>query len=254
MNEETKTTTGEITIFSNEEFGQVRTTTDENGEVLVCLYDVCKALGLTSAKVAQRLEKDVLSKHPLSTKGGNQMGWFVNEDGFYDVVLESRKPNAKKFRKWVTSEVLPAIRKTGMYAKGGVVDTAEGLRQMTTTFTEYVHSQQLVNQLLLETLQALREDISGRHSPLILQAPEHEAYNKPMFIVRVSIVPAGVRCVTNFLSQRSLGYTVCGGLRGSCQVLLIDSPVDSELVEDLKAIIRDFTSSPKWAKIKIMRI
>lgn len=254
MNEETKTTTGEITIFSNEEFGQVRTTTDENGEVLVCLYDVCKALGLTSAKVAQRLEKDVLSKHPLSTKGGNQTGWFVNEDGFYDVVLESRKPNAKKFRKWVTSEVLPAIRKTGMYAKEGVADPMEGLRQMTTTFTEYVRSQQMVNQVLLEALQTLREDVVARRASFPKAMPERASFDKPMFIVEVSIIPAGVRCVTDFLSRQSLGYTLRGDLHTSYCVLLIESPVDVALIDDLKTTIRNFTRSPKWAKIKTIQI
>ena len=80
-----------------------------------CLPDICKVLGLNPSQVARRLEKGVLSKHTLQTKGGAQKINFVNEDGFYDVVLESRKPIAKKFRKWVTSEVLPSIRKTGEY-------------------------------------------------------------------------------------------------------------------------------------------
>lgn len=251
MNEEIKKASGEIAIFSNEEFGQVRTTTDENGEVLVCLYDVCKVLGLTSAKVAQRLDKDVLSKHPLSTKGGNQNGWFVNEDGFYDVVLESRKPNAKKFRKWVTSEVLPAIRKTGAYAKNGEVVS---LRQMMGALSEYMRGQQLVNQMMLETLQAMREDITAKRQAYVKAMPEARGYGKPMFVVEVSIVPAGVRCVTDFLASQSLGYTLQYPLNGSLQVLVIDGPVEASLVEDLKSVIRGFTRAPKWAKIKTIQI
>lgn len=252
MNEEIKNTTGEITIFSNEEFGKVRTTTDESGEVLVCLYDVCKVLGLTSAKVAQRLDKDVLSKHPLSTKGGNQMGWFVNEDGFYDVVLESRKPNARKFRKWVTSEVLPAIRKTGMYAKEGAADPAESLRQVANTLAELMRSQQLVNRVMLETLQAFREDIGARRLPYT--KPERKAYDKPMFIVEVRIVPAGVRCVTNFLTSQALGYTLRSGLRGSYQELVVDGPVDAAVIDDLKSVIHSFSPVSKWAKVKTIQI
>ena len=254
MNEEKKNLTGGITIFSNEEFGQVRTTTGENGEVLVCLYDVCKALGMTSAKVAQRLEKDVLSKHPLSTKGGNQTGWFVNEDGFYDVVLESRKPNAKKFRKLVTSEVLPAIRKTGMYAKEGLADPVGDLRQMTATFTEYVRSQQMVNQVLLETLQVLREDVTAKRQSYVRTLPETRNYDKPMFVVEVSIVPAGVRCVTSYLASPSLGYSLRYPLCGGLQVLVVDGPIEAAVVEGLKEAIQSFTRTPKWAKIRTIQI
>lgn len=88
---------------------------DVSGEPLFCLSDVCKILGLRTNKVVQRLSKDVLSKYPLLTSGGNQVFSFVNEDGLYDVILDSRKPEAKAFRKWVTSDVLPSIRKTGAY-------------------------------------------------------------------------------------------------------------------------------------------
>lgn len=59
---------------------------------------------------------DVFSTDTLPTNGGKQIFTFVNEDGLYDVILDSRKPEAKGFRKWVTSEVLPSIRKTGSYS------------------------------------------------------------------------------------------------------------------------------------------
>ena len=102
-------------IFESLEFGRVRTVTDEKGEPWFCLADVCKVLGLQRSAVMRRLEKGGISSHPLSTKGGRQLIAFVNEDGLYDVILDSRKPSARAFRKWVTSEVLPQIRKTGGY-------------------------------------------------------------------------------------------------------------------------------------------
>ena len=105
----------EIKIFESPEFGRIRTVTDERGEPWFCLADVCKVLGLQRSAVMRRLEKGVISSHPLSTKGGRQLIAFVNEDGLYDVILDSRKPSARDFRKWVTSEVLPQIRKTGGY-------------------------------------------------------------------------------------------------------------------------------------------
>ncbi len=103
-----------IQVFNSEKFGTVRTAGTVE-DPLFCLADVCKALGLQTTAVTRRLDKGVISKHPLPTSGGNQVANFVNEDGLYDVILDSRKPEAKAFRKWVTSEVLPAIRKTGGY-------------------------------------------------------------------------------------------------------------------------------------------
>ena len=105
----------EMKIFESPEFGRIRTVNDEKGEPWFCLTDVCKVLGLRQRNVRERLEKGVISTEPLLTRGGTQMAYFVNEDGLYDVILDSRKPSARDFRKWVTSEVLPQIRKTGGY-------------------------------------------------------------------------------------------------------------------------------------------
>ena len=105
----------EIMIFESPEFGRIRTVNDEEGEPWFCLADVCKVLGLKQGDVCRRLAKGLVSTQPLATRGGTQMANFVNEDGLYDVILDSRKPSAKAFRKWVTSEVLPQIRKTGGY-------------------------------------------------------------------------------------------------------------------------------------------
>ena len=113
-----------IQIFNSPQFGEIRTAgTSDNP--MFCLSDLCHALGLSAKGVNQRLDKEVISNYPLETAGGVQQALFVNEDGLYDVILESRKPEAKKFRKWVTSEVLPSIRKTGGFIAVGVEDTDE---------------------------------------------------------------------------------------------------------------------------------
>ena len=106
----------QIQIFQNQEFGAIRTLSNEQGEPMFCLKDVCEALGLQTKQVVRRLMDDVFSKHPIvDNLGRTQQATFVNEDGLYDTILESRKPQAKLFRKWVTSEVLPSIRKNGGY-------------------------------------------------------------------------------------------------------------------------------------------
>lgn len=113
----------EITIFKNERFGEVRTATSESGEPLFCLSDVCKAVGLTNpSSVKARLEKEdlqLIDLHALKQNEGaiigNSAANFITESGFYDVLLYSDAPQVKPFRKWVTSEVLPSIRKHGAY-------------------------------------------------------------------------------------------------------------------------------------------
>ena len=111
----------ELRIFENPQFGKVRTsgTTDNP---LFCLADVCNALGLQQGHVRERLDKGVVSTEPLITAGGVQNANFVNEDGLYDVILDSRKPEAKAFRKWVTKEVLPSIRKHGAYMTDNIIE------------------------------------------------------------------------------------------------------------------------------------
>lgn len=109
-------------IFQNAQFGEIRIVLDENNVPWFCLSDVCKVLGLIPSKLAQRLDKDVLSKYPLETAGGIQQTNFVNEDGLYDAILDSRKTEAKQIRKWVTGEILPSIRKYGIYATPQTID------------------------------------------------------------------------------------------------------------------------------------
>lgn len=107
----------QVETFNNPNFGEIRTVINESGEPMFCLADVCAALELTPKGVKQRLGDEVISNYPIiDTLGREQQALFVNEDGLYDTVLESRKPKAREFRKWVTSEVLPSIRKTGRYA------------------------------------------------------------------------------------------------------------------------------------------
>ncbi|MNW48783.1 Phage antirepressor protein KilAC domain protein [compost metagenome] len=94
---------------------QIRTI-DIDGNPWFVLKDVCEALGdLAHRVVKQRLSEDVCSTYPLMTAGGTQDTTIINEDGLYDVILESRKPEAKIFRKWITGEVIPSIRKHGGY-------------------------------------------------------------------------------------------------------------------------------------------
>lgn len=112
-----KSNASSLKIFENANFGEIRVAgTSENP--LFCLADVCKVLDLGNpSQVKTRLDDGVISNEVIpDSLGRQQEATFVNEDGLYDVILDSRKPQAKAFRKWITSEVLPSIRKTGAYS------------------------------------------------------------------------------------------------------------------------------------------
>ena len=111
-----------IQIFNNPSFGNVRVAGSEDNP-LFCLADVCKALDLQPSAVMRRLDDGVISNNPITDNlGRQQVANFVNEDGLYDVILDSRKPEAKQFRKWITSEVLPTIRKHGAYMTDNIIE------------------------------------------------------------------------------------------------------------------------------------
>lgn len=95
----------------------VRAVIGENGEPWFVATDVCKALEHSDTSMAvRRLDADEKGTSIVCTKSGDQRVLVINESGLYSLILTSRKPEAKRFKKWVTSEVLPAIRKTGSYS------------------------------------------------------------------------------------------------------------------------------------------
>src|SRR5699024_8610106 len=105
--------------------GKNLTIIENDGEPIFKLNDICEILGLAPRVVKQRLEDDVCSTYPIQDSlGRTQQATFVNEDGLYDVILDSRKPKAKEFRKWITSEVIPSIRKYGAYMTPETIDDA----------------------------------------------------------------------------------------------------------------------------------
>lgn len=112
----------ELKIFENNEF-EIRTTTN-NGEPYFSLNDVCKILEINNSSQAKtRLNKDgVISNEVIDSLGRTQVANFINESNLYKLAFQSRKPQAERFTDWVTSEVLPAIRKHGAYLSEEVIE------------------------------------------------------------------------------------------------------------------------------------
>lgn len=107
----------ELQVFQNAEFGSVRTTT-VNGGVMFVAKDVATILGYSNPRDAINKHVDDEDKGvaKCDTLGGFQDLTIINESGLYSLILSSKMPNARKFKRWVTAEVLPAIRRHGMYA------------------------------------------------------------------------------------------------------------------------------------------
>ena len=106
----------EIQTFTSDQFGQVRAIRGENDEPWFVAKDVCAALGLGNSRQAlARLDDDEKGVISTDTPGGEQQMQAVNEAGLYVLVLSSRKPEARAFKRWVTHEVLPALRRDGGY-------------------------------------------------------------------------------------------------------------------------------------------
>lgn len=107
-----------LQIFSSEEFGEIRTVIID-GEPWFCMTDICKALEISNTSQAKtRLNADgVITNEVIDSIGRKQNANFVNEPNMYKLIFQSRKESAERFTDWVTSEVLPSIRKTGSYQK-----------------------------------------------------------------------------------------------------------------------------------------
>ena len=122
----------EIQVFNNQEFGEIRAV-DLNGEPWFVGKDIAERLGYVNPNEAitdhvddeDKLNSKTLSSFNLNI--GQRGGWLINESGLYSLVLSSKLPGAKRFKRWVTSEVLPSIRRNGGYIDGQETMSAEEL-------------------------------------------------------------------------------------------------------------------------------
>lgn len=176
--------TNEIQVFSNEKFGQVRTVM-RGGEPWFVAADVCKALEIgNTAQAASKLDDDEKGIISNDTLGGRQNMLAVNEPGLYSLVLGSRKKEAKDFKRWITHEVIPSIRKTGGYVKDSEVfiqnylpfadDTTKQLFRLTLDVVDKQNKQIADQQKELAEKSAAIEEMTPKASyyDLVLSSPD----------------------------------------------------------------------------------
>ena len=167
-----------IKVFENTEFGSVRTVAI-NGEPWFVASDVCKSLEINNVSMAiSRLDDDEKNTIIL-TEGipGNPNKTIVNEPGLYSLVLSSRKPEAKAFKRWITHEVIPDIRQYGMYATNDFLDKALGnpdnwIRML----AEYSAVKKENETLKLKTVEQ-KEVIESQNNQITLMKPKATYYD-----------------------------------------------------------------------------
>ena len=116
----------ELRVFENAQFGQVRTVM-KDGQPWFVAADVCRALEMSDVNMTlRRLDDDEKGASLICTPGGDQKMSIINEPGLYALVLGSRKPEAKAFKRWITHEVIPSIRRHGAYVTEDTIDRILG--------------------------------------------------------------------------------------------------------------------------------
>lgn len=161
----------ELQVFNNAEFGSVRTTT-VNGGVMFVAKDVATILGYTNTAKAIRDhidDEDKLTER-IVLSGQNREVIFINESGLYSLILSSKMPNARKFKRWVTAEVLPAIRKHGMYAIDEILENPDlAISALTQLKEERERRKQLECLALVQRQQIAELQPKASYYDLILQ-------------------------------------------------------------------------------------
>ena len=181
----------ELKTFTNDNFGSIRGI-EIDGEGWLVGRDVAKALGYKNISDALKKHVDEEDKGvaKCDTLGGIQEMTVINESGFFFLVLGSKIPNAKKFKKWVTSEVLPSIRKHGMYATDELLDNPDLLIQIATKLKEE-----------RELNRRLQEENEEKNKLIEKQKPKAEFYDE----IIDSTTVIGMKEVADILNVKGYG-------------------------------------------------
>ena len=155
-------------IFENEQFGRVRIINVEGNPWFVSV-DVCAALGVSRTAV-RRLDEDEKGVRSMHTLGGTQRLAVVNEYGLYNLILGSRKPEAKDFKRWITHEVIPSIRKNGAYMTDAVIAHLEENPELVPEYLNHLRDEN-------SRAKELRRQLDTVTGQLAIAQPKADYYN-----------------------------------------------------------------------------
>lgn len=163
----------ELQIFKNEEFGEVRVI-EKDGQPWFIARDVAEVLGYSNASdaIGTHVDSDDKGIANTDTLGGIQKMTVINESGLYALVFGSKLPSAKQFKRWVTHEVLPSIRKHGMYATDELLDNPDLLIKVATALKEEREKNKLLTfEVKVKDQQIIEMQPKATYYDLILQCP-----------------------------------------------------------------------------------
>lgn len=164
----------ELQVFNNAEFGSVRSLT-VNGEPYFVGKDVAEILGYQNASkaLADHVDdEDKLNNESLSSLG-QRGGWLINESGLYSLILSSKLPSAKRFKRWVTSEVLPAIRKHGVFVMDDIVNNTDALIEALQAFkAERLQRMALEEENAVQKQQLIEMKPKASYYDVVLNSPD----------------------------------------------------------------------------------
>ena len=182
----------EIMIFKNVEFGTIRTMSNEQGEPMFCAKDVCDALGYkkTQLAIVQHVDRDdAVKRSTVDSLGRKNQAIFINESGLYSLILSSKLESAKRFKYWVTGEVLPAIRK-----QGGYIVTKEGESE---------------KEIMARALEIVKNTLQQRNKEIALLKPKANYVDE---------VLDSITCITTTQLAKELGMTAQELNRRLCEM------------------------------------
>jgi prophage antirepressor-like protein len=176
----------EVAIFENSDFGSIRVA-DKNGEPWFVVKDACDILGIRTDTIRGILEEDevdTMNPNTIGVPSGGRDMLIVSESGLYSLIFKSRKPEAKAFSKWVRSEVLPSIRKTGSYSVK--IEKQNGLSPVATDFKALCEAASFLfdkNQAALCANTAIKkvygEDLLALMGVPMLESPQQVRFYTP---------------------------------------------------------------------------
>ena len=181
----------EIQIFQNQEFGAIRTISNEQGDVMFCAKDVAEALGYNNTMKAVRdhVDEEDKLRERIVLSGQNRQAIFINESGLYALILSSKLESARRFKHWVTSEVLPSIRKQGGYM--------------------VAHPDETDEEILARALQIMKAAIESRDEVIAELLPRADYADE---------VLDSVSCITTTQLAKELGMTAQELNRRLCEM------------------------------------
>ncbi len=165
----------DLIIFENAEFGRMRTFL-KNGEPWFVVVDVCRALDIRNNRDAlSRLDDDEKGVDLIDTPGGKQKATVVNESGLYTLAMGSRKPETKAFKRWITHEVLPSIRRHGAYITDSVLDHMDTHPELVSGYIRKLRKENAKARAARQQVKELKKD----NSLLKSKAEYYDAFIDP---------------------------------------------------------------------------